>query len=286
MEVREMDAPEGTLAAAAAVERRAAHPVARALVASVDGDDPSEISAFESHGTGVSGIVDGERTLVGTPELFDERGWDIASDLRKRAETARQAGDVPALVGRGGTAEGIAVVGDTPRAGWAETVTDLAESGVEVVVLTGDRGAAAGFLSDHDAIDRVFAGVPPAGKAEAVRRLGADRRVAMVGDGTNDAMALSVADLGLSLGSGTAMAADAADVAILGDDVRSVGTAFDLARTAGRLLERNVRLSGAYNVIVIGLAVAGVLAPVFAVGAAALTGGLLAASSALAFSDR
>lgn len=314
MTVVDADAPESLLDAAVALERRASHPVARAIVGSfgrsddtettgdsdgsfgrsdneeaIDATDDSDdsddsaaterVECFESHGTGVEGIVGGERTLVGTLDLFADRGWQVPPEFANRAREARKAGRIPVVLGRAGTAEGIVTVGDTPREDWDETVTKLAKRGIDVVVLTGDHDAATGFLSEHDGITHVFAGVTPAAKAEAVRRLGGDRQVAMVGDGTNDAMALAVADLGLSLGSGTAMAADAADVAILDDDIRSVGAAIDLARAAGRRLERNVALAFSYNAIVIPLALAGVLIPVFATGAAVLTGGLLVANS-------
>ena len=304
MAVVDADAPSAALAAAVAVERRAAHPVARAIVEafgptggtdgdaddadrrhSVDGTRTAagnaeiQTEGFESHGTGVEGTVDGERTLVGTLDLFVDRGWHVDEGIRSRVEAVRGTGQVPVVLGREGTAEGVVVVGDTPRDDWRETVSKLTDRGIEVVVLTGDHDDATAFLRDNEGISRVFAGVTPPAKAEAVRRLGADRRVAMVGDGTNDAMALSVADLGLSLGSGTAMAADAADVAILEDDIRSVEAAFDLARAAGRRLERNVALAVSYNAIVMPLALAGLLNPVFAMGAAVLTGGVLVANA-------
>ena len=295
MTVVDADAPGSLLDGAVALERRASHPVARAIVGSfgrsddeepIDDTDDSDDSAaterveqFESHGTGVEGVVDGERTLVGTPALFADRGWQVSAALAQRARDARKAGRIPVVLGRSGIAEGIVTVGDTPREDWDETVTKLAERAIDVVVLTGDHDAATGFLSDHDGIEHVFAGVTPAAKAEAVRRLGGDRQVAMVGDGTNDAMALAVADLGLSLGSGTAMAADAADVAIVDDDIRSVEAAFDLSRAAGRRLKQNAALAVSYNAIVVPLALAGLLIPVFATGAAVLTGAALAANS-------
>jgi heavy metal translocating P-type ATPase len=292
MDVVESDASQSLLDAAVALERRAAHPVARAVVGAFesstetdatqrgDGDRADErVRSFESHGTGVEGVVDGERTLVGTLDLFVERDWSVDAELQRRARTARESGRIPVVLGKEGAAEGIVVVGDTPRAEWRETVTRLADRGIEIVVLTGDNDDAAEFLCDHEGITHVFAEVTPPAKAEAVRRLGADRRVAMVGDGTNDAMALAVADLGLSLGSGTAMAADAADVAILDDDIRSVEAAFDLARAAKRRLEQNIALAATYNVIVVPLALAGLLSPVFTMGAVVLAGGVLGVNS-------
>ncbi|MFO7926202.1 MAG: heavy metal translocating P-type ATPase [Halobacteriota archaeon] len=298
MDVIDAEAPDSTLAAAVAVERRASHPVARAIVdafetpsngegSAADGGSSAAggritVEAFESHGTGVEGTVDDDSVLVGTPELFANRGWSVDETIERRTDEARETGHVPVVLGRNGRAEGFVIVGDTPRDEWRDTVRGLSDRGLEVVVLTGDRGSSTGFLRDEGAIDHVFAGVSPAAKAETIRRLGDGRRVAMVGDGTNDAMALAVADLGLSLGSGTAMAADAADVAILDDEIRSVGEAFDLARAAKRRLERNVRLAASYNFVALALVGVAALVPVFVVGAVLLTGGLLAANSVTA----
>jgi heavy metal translocating P-type ATPase len=286
MTVVDSDVPASLLDAAVALERRAAHPVARTIVETfgpdsdvVPGADEERVEAFESHGTGVEGVVDGERVLVGTVDLFDQRGYSVDEAVTRRARAARSAGRIPVVVGRDGRAEGVIVVGDTPRQDWHETVTRLADRGIEIIVLTGDHDDATGFLRDHAGISAVVAGVSPAATAAAIRRLTADRRVAMVGDGTNDAMALALADLGLSLGGGTAMAADAADVAILDDDIRSVEAAFDLARAAKRRLERNVALAVSYNAIVIPLALVGLLNPVFTMAAAVLTGGVLLANS-------
>ena len=122
------------------------------------------------------------------------------------------------MIGRDGCANGLVVVGDNPRQGWLDTVTSLHERGIEVAVLTGDNEEATDFFAEQEAVSYVFAGVPPEGKTEAIRRFQRDHRVAMVGDGTNDAPALAQADLGISLGSGTALAADAADIAIVDED--------------------------------------------------------------------
>jgi P-type E1-E2 ATPase len=183
------------------------------------------------------------------------------------------------VIGRDGRADGIIVVGDNPRQGWLDTVTGLHERGIEVAVLTGDDEEATDFFAEQDAVSYVFADVPPEGKTEAIRRFQRDRRVAMVGDGTNDAPALAQADLGISLGSGTALAADAADIAIVDDDLSLVETTFELARAARLRVRQNVGLALAYNAIAIPVALVGLFNPVTAAIAVAVCGGLLAANS-------
>ena len=289
------DVDDELLRLAAAVEERSAHPVGQAIAAArgtdgapgnartasdsgaassavADGgaaaaeeaSEPLAVTEFESHARGVSGVVDGVEVVVGHPDLFDERGWTVSDAIREAVAAARDVGRVPVAVGRDGGAEGVVVVGDELRDGWEETVTALADSGVEVVVLTGDDERAATVFRDHDAISSVFAGVPPEGKAETVERLKAGGRTVMVGDGTNDAPALAAADLGVALGGGTAMAADAADVAIVDDDLDSVATVFELSRAAGRRVKGNIGWAFCYNAIAIPLAVTGLLNPLFA----------------------
>ncbi|NHX37798.1 MULTISPECIES: heavy metal translocating P-type ATPase [Halolamina] len=280
LEVTETGAPEDALAAAAALERRSSHPVATAIADAFEtGWDDDPVEAFESHTNGVSGTVDGEAVVVGHPDLFDERGWTVPEDLRERAASVRERGNLPILVGRDGEAEGVIVLGDQPRAGWEETVTGLADRGVDVVVLTGDENEATATYREHPAIDQVFAGVPPEGKAETVRRLGAGRTLAMVGDGTNDGPALASADLGIALGSGTAIAVDAADVAIIDDDLRSLETVFDLSKATGTRVKQNIGWAFLYNAVAIPLALAGLLNPLFAAVAMAASSILVVTNS-------
>ena len=229
-----------------------------------DAADAPTVESFESHARGVSGVVDGVEVVVGHPDLFDERGWTVPDAVREAVADARDVGRVPVAVGRDGAAEGYVVVGDELREGWEETVTALDRSDVEVIVLTGDDERAATVFAEHDAVSSVFAGVPPEGKAEAVGRLKERGVTVMVGDGTNDAPALAAADLGIALGGGTAMAADAADVAVVDDDLGSVATVFELARAAGRRVKGNIGWAFCYNAVAIPLAATGLLNPLFA----------------------
>jgi len=300
MEVFEAEGPDDLLAAAGALEARAAHPAAVALAAAfgptegdgagtrADGGQAGDrqgaapevtVEAFESHARGVSGTVDGATVLVGAPALFADRDWTVAEDLAARAADARSAGRLPVLVGRDGTAEGLVIVGDSPRSDWEETVEAVAAAGRDVVVLTGDDRAAAATIAAHPDVDHVFAGIGPAGKTATVRRLQATGSVAMVGDGTNDAPALAAADLGISLGGGTALAADAADVTILDDDLARVRTAFDLARAAGARTRQTLGLAFSYNAVAIPVALAGILSPLTLVVAITVCGGLVGANA-------
>ena len=300
MRLTARDLDDESLRLAAALESRSAHPVGQAIAAArgdlagdapegpdasggapavadggtesappasdgpAAGDDAPAVESFESHARGVSGVVDGVEVVVGHPALFDERGWTVPDAIREAVADARDVGRVPVAVGRDGAAEGYVVVGDELREGWEETVTALDGSGVEVIVLTGDDERAATVFSEHDAVASVFAGVPPEGKAEAVGRLKERGVTVMVGDGTNDAPALAAADLGVALGGGTAMAADAADVAIVDDELGSVATVFELARAAGRRVKGNIGWAFCYNAVAIPLAATGLLNPLFA----------------------
>ncbi len=281
MTVLEADAPEALLSAAGTLEQRAAHPAGEAIAAAFaagsedeaqadsGGPRPSaststlEVEEFHSHTTGVEGVVDGQQVLAGHPKLFGEQGWTLEAEIDNRVQAARDEGHLPVVVGRDGVAEGVIVVGDEPRTDWEETVDGFRD--LEVVVLTGDDQAATDLFERHPAVDHVFAGISPAGKVATIRRLTADRQVAMVGDGTNDAPALAEADLGISLGSGTALASDAADLAIVNETLGAVGRAFGLAEGTQTRLERTLMLSLSYNVLVIPAALLGLLNPLIAI---------------------
>ncbi|WP_323172428.1 cation-translocating P-type ATPase [Natrialba sp. PRR66] len=296
MTVVDTDLPDDLLEQAAALEERSAHPVGKAIAAATpvadggtvepgasaegnvadtgdatagdlisdDENAPDRVDTFDSHRNGVSGTVDGDEFIVGHPDLFRDRGWDVPTELADQIGAARETGRVPVAVGRNGTASGVIVVGDELRENWDETLTAISESGSDIVVLTGDDARAATQFREHDAVGQVFAGVPPEGKAETVDRLKRTGRTVMIGDGTNDAPALASSDLGIALGGGTAMAADAADVALVDDDLSSVETVFELARATDRRVKGNIGWAFCYNAVAIPLAVTGLLNPLFA----------------------
>jgi Cu2+-exporting ATPase len=272
------------LARASAVEQYSEHPVADAVVAAagergVGPGSDADIEGFERHTRGVSGVVGGERVVVGHPDLLREQGQAIPSDLAARIEAIRARGDVPVVVGSGERASGVIAVGDRPRPAWEDVVATLATDH-RIVVLTGDDGPAADRLREHDAIDTVFAGVPPDGKAETVRRLAATETVAMVGDGSNDAPALAAADLGIALDSGTKLATDAADAVVLDSDLDRLPAVFAVASGTRRRIRENLAWAFVYNGVAIPLALAGVLNPLFAALAMATSSLLVVANSA------
>ena len=302
---------------AAAVERASVHPIAEAIVAAAGEDGPIGRDGIGStdhggsspvtdggsspvtdggtgvraepsgHATnaevldkGVRGRVEGEETLVGHRSLFDGPEWSASERVSEAADRAERNGRVPVLVGWDGVVAGVIVVGDELRAGWDAVVSELAAGGKRVVVLTGDSTAAARRFEDHPAVDEVFAEVPPEGKVETVRRLGARERIAMVGDGSNDAPALAAADLGISIASGTELAADAADAVLLEDRLAAVPELFDITRGTGRRIRQNLGWAFVYNAIAIPLAISGLLNPLLAALAMATSSVLVVTNSA------
>ncbi|TKR26438.1 heavy metal translocating P-type ATPase [Natronomonas salsuginis] len=283
--------PDEVVRRAAAVESLSEHPIAAAIVEYASDSTASSTGAATDGGTaavdpdtfdrasrGVSAPVDGAETVVGHPDLLRERGLSIDAEIQRRIEATRDAGDVPVVVGWGGRARGVIVVGDTPRSEWRETVETLAADR-DIIVLTGDEGAAADRFRSVDGVSEVFDGVPPEAKAETVRRLRRRGPVAMVGDGSNDAPALAAADLGVALGSGTKLAGDAADAVVVDDDLRAIPETFQIAeRTNGRI-GQNLGWAFVYNGLAIPLAVAGLLNPLLAAVAMAASSTLVVANS-------
>ena len=277
---------EGALGSAAALEQFADHPLARAVV---DRAPPTAAAVEDVEvwpGLGVTGVVDGVPAVVGHADLVDERGWSVPDDLRERYERAHEAGHVPAYVGRDGAVAAVVVGGDEPRPEWPEVVDALDASGRRVVVLTGDGPAAAAPFAHHPGVDEVRAEVPPEEKAAVVSALRETGTVAMVGDGSNDAGALAAADLGVAMGSGTRLAADAAAMVVTGDDLRAVPRAFALTAAARRRVRGNLAWAFVYNLVAVPLAVAGLINPLLAAGAMATSSLLVVANSARPLLDR
>ncbi|WP_123620244.1 heavy metal translocating P-type ATPase [Halorubrum sp. CSM-61] len=300
--------PETVRDRAAALERASIHPIAEAIVAGVtsrgagrdreedagrppaatDGGasvaTPAEPSPAAADVTvtdrGVFGRIDGDEVVVGHRSLFEGDAWAVPESLDGAGTKAREAGRVPVYVGWDGAVRGMLVVGDEVRDGWEAVVEDLAADGRRVVVLTGDSPAAARQFEAHPAIDETFAGVPPEAKAETVRRLTATERVAMVGDGSNDAPALAAADIGVSVASGTDLAVDAADAVLLEDRLSAVPELFAVTRGTNRRLKQNLGWALVYNAIAVPMAVSGVLNPLFAAAAMATSSLLVVSNSA------
>ncbi|AKU07034.1 heavy metal translocating P-type ATPase [Haloferax gibbonsii] len=273
------------VAAAAALERFSAHPLATAVVEAAEdaGASVPEVSADDVtvHDRGVSGEVDGERVVVGHPDLLRDEGVTLAPVHETAVEAARDEGAVPVVVGWAGRSRAVLVVGDEPRAAWDDVVAAVAEGGRrEVVVLTGDSERAARRFRDHPDVTDVFAGVPPEAKAETVERLRTRGTVAMVGDGSNDAPALAAADIGIALGTGTDIAGDAADAVLVGRAIDAIPEVFSLSAGVNRRIRGNLAWAFGYNAVAIPLAALGVLNPLFAAVAMGTSSLLVVANSA------
>jgi Cu2+-exporting ATPase len=248
----------------AAVERDAEHPIARAIVASATerGLTVPESSAFESiAGRGVRSTVDGHALAVGGPNLLSSLGVAPTPELQRFAEEAAVRGQGAVYLIEGSRALAAFAVADAVRPESAEAVRRLHEAGIEVVMMTGDTRAVAEAVARDLGIDTVLAQVLPEDKSahiEALQRQG--KRVAMVGDGVNDAPALVIADVGVAIGAGTKVAVEAGDIVLVRSDPRDVPRIIDLSRVSYRKMVQNLWWAAGYNIIAIPLA-AGVLAP-------------------------
>lgn len=278
MSVVDKDLPTGVYEAVGALEMRASHPVAKAIRDDVSTSKVVEsisVSGVTTYGAGVGGKVGGDDMLVGSLSVFDEQDWEVNTEVRDKVESRENAGQLPVVVGKNGVAEGLIVLGDAARDGWEATVENIGGYGINIVILTGDTAPAAAPFSSAANVEYVFSGVPPEGKKAAIEQLRTKGTVGMVGDGTNDALALASADLGISMGSGTALAADAADVTIADNAIESVESIFTISHTANDRLGQNNALAGVYNVLAIGAAVTGIFNPLTGAVSVVTTIGLL-----------
>jgi Cu+-exporting ATPase len=272
------------LAAAAAIERRSEHPLGAAVVAYADADaaggnrlDAAEVAA--EPGRGVRGVVGGQPVAAGTEAFL--RSQAIAVDpLADTAAAWSAEGQTPVFVAMGGRAAAVFGIADRLRAEAPDAIRTLAGRGIASVMLTGDRRQTAEAQARAAGIPRVIAEVLPDGKVAAIRSLQDEgHRVAMVGDGLNDAPALAQADVGLAMASGTDIAADAADVTLMRSDLRGVVEAIRLAKQTMRTMKQNLFWAFIYNVVGIPIA-AGVLYPSLGILLSPIV-----ASAAMAFSS-
>ncbi len=255
------------LTLAAAAEHSSEHPLARAVLAAANDRGLSwpEVGQFTSlTGLGVAAEVAGRRVLVGRPTLLAEHGIDT-TPLNPAIEAWTRTGHTVITVALDDAAAGVIALGDTLRPEAAETVAALRRIGITPVLLTGDNRRAAAHVAAQVGITDVHAEVHPDEKAAVVRELQAGgQRVAMVGDGINDAPALMQADVGIAIGTGTDIAMESADIILVRDHLHLLLTAHDISRTSYRKVKQNVALAFAFNGIGIPAAATGLVYPVWA----------------------
>jgi Cu+-exporting ATPase len=261
---------------AGAVEGASEHPIARAIadVASAELGELPRLEGFSNReGLGVEGVVDCDRAVVvGRANLLAEWDLDLPAELDAARREAEARGRTAVLAGWDGEVRAVFVVADTVKPGSVEAVRRLRALGLRPVLLTGDNETTARAVGDEVGIEEVVAEVLPADKVEVVRRLQAEGRVvAMVGDGVNDAPALAQADLGLSIGTGTDVAIEASDLTLVSGDLRAAADAIRLSRRTLRTIKQNLGWAFGYNVAALPLAAAGLLNPLIAGAAMALS---------------
>ncbi|HWH07760.1 MAG TPA: heavy metal translocating P-type ATPase [Candidatus Thermoplasmatota archaeon] len=271
-------------AVAAAVEASSEHPLAAAIVRRARREtlpQPAAPGFRNVPGKGAQALVRGRPALVGRPEWLAEEGIDI-NPMRNDIESLRAKALTLVAVAHDGKLLGLVAVADPVKPTSAAAVRRLRARGVEVVLLTGDNRQTAEAIARQVGIDRVVADVLPQDKARVVRDLKAQgRRVAMVGDGVNDAIALAEADLGIAMGGGTDVAKEAGQVVLLRDDLRDAVAALDLSRASLRKVRQNLGWAFGYNVLLIPVAAMGLLHPALAAGAMALSSVSVIANSSL-----
>ncbi|MBS5574265.1 MAG: heavy metal translocating P-type ATPase [Clostridiales bacterium] len=253
---------EQLIAAAYALEQKSEHPLAHAVVERAQnlGLKAQEVSDFAAlPGNGLTAMLDGE-ALSGGSLAFISGRTEVSGDMRAQADHLSGEGKTPLLFSRGGRLLGMIAVADAIKPESPQAVRELQNMGIRVVMLTGDNQRTAEAIGRQAGVDQVIAGVLPDGKESVIRSLQSQGKVAMVGDGINDAPALTRADIGIAIGAGTDVAIDAADVVLMNSRLTDVPAAIRLSRATLRNIHENLFWAFIYNIIGIPLA-AGVFIP-------------------------
>nr|WP_269811391.1 heavy metal translocating P-type ATPase [Kineosporia rhizophila] len=260
---------------AGALEDASEHPIAQAIAKAATqeiGSLPGAEQFVNVQGQGVHGVVEGRAVVVGRESLLADWSQHLGADLRAAEARAEAEGKTVVTVGWDGRARGILVVADTLKPTSAEAVRQLKALGLTPILLTGDNQAVARQIATEVGIEEVVAEVMPQDKLDVVARLQKEgRTVAMVGDGVNDAPALAQADLGLAMGTGTDVAIQASDITLVRGDLRSAADAIALSRKTLSTIRSNLFWAFAYNVAAIPVAATGLLNPMLAGAAMALS---------------
>lgn len=260
------------------IEKLSAHPLAGAITAYAEEKALSPIAVDEFRnlsGSGLEGEIDGEKVYAGSAKFIKSK-TAIDKDLQRTVDTLANSGKTPMLFAKGGKLLGVIAAADTVKDDSKSAVKELSELGIRVVMITGDNEKTAQAIGNSVGVDRVYAGVLPSGKSEIITQLKAYGKTAMAGDGINDAPALTSADTGIAIGSGSDIAIDSADVVLVGSRLSELTAAVRLSRQTLRNIHQNLFWAFIYNVIGIPLA-AGLWIPILGIslnpmfGAAAMS---------------
>ena len=270
---------ESLLKKAAAIEAKSEHPLAKAILQRAEADriETEEVTDFAAlSGNGVEAVLDGKKLLGGSMKFIGEK-IGISEEIKKQAEKFAENGKTPLFFAEDERLLGVIAVADTMKDDSAQAVSELQEMGIRVVMLTGDNEKTARAIGEQAGVDDVIAGVLPDGKESVIKDLQKQGKVIMVGDGINDAPALTSADIGIAIGAGSDVAIDAADVVLMKSSLRDVPAAIRISRATLRNIHQNLFWAFFYNTLGIPLA-AGVfvglgltLNPMFAAAAMSLS---------------
>jgi Cu+-exporting ATPase len=259
---------------AASAERGSEHPLGAAVVNAANARRLAlaQPEGFESvSGRGIRAVVDGKTVLIGSPRFISEQGIETA-DTASHIESMQAKAYTAILVAVDGVAAGVIGIADTIKDSSRAAIDDLKALGLEVVMVTGDNTKTAQAIAREVGIERVLAEVLPDQKVNAIQTLqGEGKRVAMVGDGINDAPALAGADVGIAIGTGTDIAMEASDLTLVSGDLHGVARAIRLSKATMRTIRQNLFWAFIYNVILIPVAMLGLLVPMLAAGAMAFS---------------
>lgn len=239
---------------AASLERNSEHPLAKAVTAAAEGLSLSDVTGFEAlPGNGLHARMDGKELLGGSLKYLASRGL-VSESVTRQANVLAEQGKTPLLFALDGKLCGMIAVADPIKQDSAQAINELRNMGIRTVMLTGDNERTAKAISEQAGTDRVIAGVLPDGKADVIRSLKPLGKVSMVGDGINDAPALTVADNGIAIGAGTDVAIDAADIVVMKSRLTDVTAAIRLSRATIRNIHQNLFWAFFYNAVCIPLA--------------------------------
>ncbi len=260
---------------AASVENNSEHPLARAVVnyASDKNIKPDQVSGFESvTGKGVYAELEGKKVGIGTPSLMEKLGVDLSSEVLSRKQQLEEKAKTAVLVSFDGEVAGLLGIADEVKEDSKQAIEDLKKMGLKTIMLTGDNQKTARAIADQVGIDEVIAEVLPDQKSDEVKRLQEGGEVvAMVGDGINDAPALTLADVGIAIGTGTDVAIESGDIVLVKGDLSAVIRAINLSNQTFTKIKQNLFWAFFYNLIMIPLAFVGWLHPLLAEAAMAFS---------------